>query len=717
MSKVFAFPNLAAPIGQPFNSFTECLEHYERVTVEYAELLRSSRTKSARRDWFRQAESKWPCISFVEGLNPHMRVGADNPPHLLHGIAADFDAVNKDYTDAELRDMVARVAYPPAAGGSSLSGNGYHFVWFFEEPVQLLGNEAYAIKVIKHIFSKIRVGNLMVGLDDACKRPTQLLSVDPHTFGWLTEANENTTINAITTRLWAGDVDADFEFDGIALDLEAVKEQVDKSFPGRWVGPFVSGARGTRFWDPSASDPTAAVVTPTGMRYFSNGGGFATWAQIFGADFVDKLSIGSIKAITDDWFYDRCTGEYVHYFRPLDQYGKWNRRQFNERMALDGLKDRDDQSRAAVYVEQYKAVDDTVALANQASGIIHIGTEKVINIRPTTPPKVADGPFEFIRALIMEAMFPGDQGHYLCAWLKDSVRRVLEEKPSFAQALFMVGDVALGKSLLQQRIFTPLFGGIEANPMPSLTNTSAFNGELAKAGHWCVNDAPGARHHWQQQELSQHIKTITTTTIGMVNAKYKQARAVTHNSRISFSLNRVVECLQVFPRLGDDVLDKLILLDVANHTLFTSKTYDRTFDDIVADELPGFAHWLLNVYEPPEFAKSTNPRYYATSYKHPEFLTYARAAQIESELLGWLHELYDKPDMAEYRDGTKRMKESAAGWLRILSTVSDGVKVMTQQKFISLFNALAAQHADAFSTEFDKQKRHYVYSVDYSPFR
>ena len=39
-----------------------------------------------------------------------------------------------------------------------------------------------------------------------------------------------------------------------------VAEEVEKRFPGRWPGAFEIGARGPRFWDDTASNPTAAIV-------------------------------------------------------------------------------------------------------------------------------------------------------------------------------------------------------------------------------------------------------------------------------------------------------------------------------------------------------------------------------------------------------------------------------------------------------------------------
>jgi len=711
MAKIFAFPNLAAPICRQFDSVSECIAHFARATEQTKDSVRAM-PKPRRRDWMKDAASTWPCISFVEGLNPHQRVGHDNPPHLLHGIAADFDNVGKSFTEQELADLASRCAYPPAAGGKSLGG-GYHFIWLFEEPIQLLSNEAYATKIIKAVFSKIRVGNLMVGFDEACRRPTQLLSIDPHEFGWLTDRFETGCIEAVATRIWSGEVDVDFEFDGVALDLDEVKAQVDRIYPGRWAGPFVAGARGIRFWDATATDPTAAVVTATGMRYFSDGGGFKTWAQIFGSDFVEKLSINTIKTLTDDFYYTKLDREYVQFLRPLNEYRTLSRTQMLSRFRAAGLDKQEDQDRAFNYIEDYRAVDATVEMANQTKGVVKQGAITVINMDKSVPPPCKEGDFEFLRVLITEAMFPGDQHHYLLAWLKDAAKSVMTLTPTFSQVIFMAGDVSLGKSLLQKKVFTPMFGGVEADPIQFFLGRTTFNSQLSGAGHWCISDAPGATNANQKSEMTQQIKAVAANGSHSSNAKFKVPITVSLNSRVTFSLNKVTECLSVFPKLGPDILDKLILLDVKHHTFLPRQ--DGGYNAVCAEALPGFVYWLLNQYEPPRFALGTS-RFYAASYHNDELLTYTMAAQDNSELLNLVHLAFRDPAMAEYASGAKQFRESSAGWLRLFTVVLGGRTDLSQRQITSMFNGLSRQYPDAVVCEYDSVARHFKYSVDYSKF-
>lgn len=713
MSKIFSFPNLATPVGQTFTSLQACIDLASRMVAQRRDQI-ISMTKAQRRAWLMSNDSQWPCVSLVEGVNPHQRVSRDNPPHLLHGLTADFDAVGREFSEAEIAELVTKCAYPPAAGGPSLSGEGYHFVWLFKEPVQLLRNEGYARKIVETFFSKIRVGNLMVGLDEGCKRPTQLLSIDPVSFGWLSPQGEGCLVDEVSTRLWSSAVDSKFEFDneGPALDLQKVKEQVEKLFPGRWGGPFEIGCRGIRFWDASAQDETAAVVTPWGMRYFSDGGGFKPWSAILGSDFTEKLSAENLKQITDAWFYDNARKEYVFYEKAADEYIPKTRTQILDRLEVAGLEDPVDRKKSLIYVEDFKRVAAVVALANQKRGLLRQGSLTLINTTKTKLIESAHGSFEFIDGLL-HSMFPEEiQYNVLMTWLQDAHRSMVNLRPSYAQAVFLAGDVGMGKSLLQFRILTPLFGGMQADPMPYLLGDTSFNNELADAGHWIVSDAEGARTNSQRGQFVQKIKAVTANPSHSITAKYGTPMSLELNARTTFSFNKTMECIGLIPRLGQDSLDKVILLSVAQHEFLRDLKND-VIEARVAGELPAFSYWLLNDYQPPATVLSSR-RYRTISYHHPDLLRHAMASQDNAELLNWIHLVFEHPDDGD--KGKRVMEYSAAGWLRLINTVVGGKIELTQRQVASQFTGLSTQYPDTIKKQYDPLKRHYTFKIDYDDF-
>lgn len=711
MTKVISFANLSSPTGTVLRSLTEGIALATQAVGESVPLVRAM-TKTARRDYLKQATTSWPCLSLTEGVNPTLRISSDNPPQLLHGFAADYDSVGKVYTHDELAALASRCAYPPAIAGPSLSGDGIHAMWLFKEPIPVLGDSKYARRVLATIFSKIRAGNFLQGFDEAFKKGDYLLSVEPTNFRWLFPQGEYQAIDEVSTRMWAASVTSEFTFDGgPALDIAKVKEKVEAQFPGRWPGVFELGARGPRFWDTQSNDATAAIVTATGMVYFSNGGGFKPWAAILGNDVAAKISAESLGVLTTDWHYDASNKNYILNDKASSTYHGKTRTQFFDRLELAGIDDDVERKRALVYVEDHKCVTSVISLANLPRGVVKQGVNTFINDTNTKPVVPVAGDPSFILNLI-RAMFAGEADYFL-GWLKHSVEHVLDEKPSYAQAVFMAGSVESGKSLLQFRVLTPLLGGLSCDPMDALLDESRFNSELARAGHWLVSDREGAKTASQKGSFSQKIKAVAANPAWSIQAKYKEPVTLYLNSRITFSFNKNDECLSVIPRLGDDILGKLLLFNIHDHTFFAGMGRTKIEAEVEAC-LPAFCHWLVNTYEVPEQVKSIG-RYPTKSYHSPELLNYAKACQDSSELLGWIDCMFTSSNTLrdEYLIPGKPAEFTAARWLTLISDLCGSNFGLTPNKLSSHFQALARQYPTAIKATLNSSKKVYTFSIDY----
>lgn len=712
MAKVISFPNLATPTGAIYTSLEAALAQGVAATEASTPTVRSM-SKADRRNYLKQSASNWPCLSLTEGVNPMMRISSDNPPQLLHGFAADYDSVGRSYTHEELAALASRCAYPPAIAGPSLSGEGVHALWLFREPIPVLGNTEYARKVLAVIYSKMRVGNFLSGFDEAFKKGEYLLSVDAPRMQWLFPEAANKVIDEVSTRMWAASVTKDFIFEGPVLDLVKVHEKVQQLFPGRWNGAFEAGTRGPRFWDATATDGTAAIVTATGMAYFSDGGGFKPWSSILGNDIVSKLSAESLGVLTESWYYDASNKDYILNDKATGTFHGKNRTQFFDRLELGGLGDDIERKRAVVYVEDHKRVTAVVSLANQPRGVINQGVNKFINATDTKPIKPVAGDCLFIRGLI-DAMFV-TEAHYFLGWLKHSVQSVLDAKPSYAQAVFLAGSVESGKSLLQFRVLTPLLGGLSCDPMDALLDESKFNSELAKAGHWLVSDREGAKNASQRGSFSQKIKAVAANPAWSIQAKYKEPITLFLNSRITFSFNKNDECLSVIPRLGDDILGKILLFNIHSHDFFKGMN-QQSIEAAVEAALPGFCHWLINDYQVPDDIKATG-RYPTKSYHSPELLNYAKACQDSSEILGWLNVMFtqDTTLQEEFIKPNKPAVFSAARWLQMITAACGGHNFgLTPNKLSAHFQNLAKQHPGSISSRLDPSSKVHVFSVDYN---
>jgi len=705
---VFTYPNLVTPTTcRVFPSLSEAVNTGQDMVKATGSLVRLM-TKTARRDYLKRADTQWPCISLAEGINPKLRISDENPPALLHGFIADYDNCGKKFTNAELTDLASRCAYPPAAAGPSLGGDGIHAVWLFKEPIPCLGDTHYAKKITFECYKNLRVNNFIQGFDEAFKKPDRLLSIDPESFGWVTGSEEKQVVDEVSTRMWTSNVTKDFEFEGDKLDLVKVYEIIEKKYPGRWSGPFVVGARGVRFWDSTSSDQSAAVVTSTGMVYFTDGGGFKSWVSLLGNDVVSKLTAESLSLLTESWSYDKMNREYIYFVG--GNYETKNRTQFMDRMELGGLDDEIERKRAIAYVEDFKGITAVVTLANQKRGLIRQNGLVYLNNTQTSSIVPEPGESPFLQNLLTH-MFHEEQLHYFLAWLQDAVQCALVLEPSYAQSVFLAGSIECGKSLLQYRIITPLLGGKDSNPMDYLLGKTSFNSELGDSGHWLVSDSEGAKNGDQRANFTQRIKAITANPSMSIHQKYKIPVTLFLNARLTFSFNKTAECLSVIPRIGEDVLGKLSLFNIYSHHLFNGMQR-KEIEETVARELPFFAHWLLNTYKPPQEVMSSG-RYRTKSYHAPELLNYARAYQESSELLAWFHIMYSQNESLK-ESMAKPVERSAASWLQLLNATTGSNQGMTPNKLSTHLHGLARQYPEAIISRLDRHAKINLFTINYN---
>lgn len=707
MASVFCYPNLTTPVNTRYDNIEDFLDKASK-SLNGERSLVYSMDKERRRGFLKASTTNWPCISLVEGVNPALRVSRDNPPVRLHGFLADYDSLGKALTISEVADAATRCAFSPNYGGPSLSKMGFHVIWMFKEPMPLLGDYEYAKKVISTCYRNLRAGNFLQGFDDASKRPELLVSIDPCEFGTFSDSY----IMEEATRAWAAEALKDYNFkgEGPALDLEKIKPLVDEMYPGRWTGPFVHGARGVRFWDLSSSDPSAAMVVPEGMIYFTEGGGFKPWSALIGADFVSKLQSDELAHVTRNYWYIDSKKEYATYEPQDDLYRVRNVAQMNNRLellgGLEGKKVKD----AVLYIETHKTVEAIVKLANHTRGIMEYHGRKYINCTQTKHVIPKKGDFKFIDALLC-GMFPDSlQREHLIAWIADSHKNLFTCTPSYAQALFLAGEAQCGKTLLQCRILTPLFGGSSADPMPYFTGLSGFNSELADAGHWLVSDQEADGR--QRAKFDQQVKAITANPIMQVHAKYGTPETFDMNCRVTFSFNKNVESLSVIPRLGSDVIDKLILLDVSSHNVFAG-LHNTDIEPLIKQELPAFSWYLLNEYNPPKEVRQSG-RYRIKSYHHPTLLQHVRATQVTSEIMGLIHIVFTECEVIKSMvDRGEKPRYSAIKWKQLFDQYAGKDSIKTNYVNTQLL-ALGRQYPEAIKANYDLRYKTYVFTIDYN---
>jgi hypothetical protein len=201
-----------------------------------------------------------------------------------------------------------------------------------------------------------------------------------------------------------------------------------------------------------------------------------------------------------------------------------------------------------------------------------------------------------------------DQTPVFYGWLKLALevyhrRAAGEDVMRNGQGMVIAGKPDGGKSLLQQYIITPMLGGRMAKPDDFLTGSTNFNSELFASEHLAMGDSPLSTKMEDRLRFGEFIKMIVAEQWHRFHPKGKDAMIVNPVWRLSISINDDQDNIRSLPPVKEGVADKIHLLHVnAVEMPMRTTTLDeyRAFGRRIEEELPAFAHWLMNEWEMPE---------------------------------------------------------------------------------------------------------------------
>ena len=224
------------------------------------------------------------------------------------------------------------------------------------------------------------------------------------------------------------------------------------------------------------------------------------------------------------------------------------------------------------------------------------------------------------------------QLQYLIGWLKIALECLYSQKFRPGQTMALVGPRDCGKSLLQL-IITKLIGGRSAKPYQFMTNRTSFNSDLFGAEHLMIDDEVPSTDPRARKNFGTMIKQITGIEKQWCHPKYCQPIILNPFWRLTISLNEEPDNLLVLPPIEESIIDKIILFKVQKRMMpMPTETYEEreTFWEILVDELPAFADYILN-WEIPSALKSH--RYGITHFHHPEILSELTEFEADEGLL------------------------------------------------------------------------------------
>jgi len=539
------------------------------------------------------------------GVNPAMRCNAKtNPIRQLTAIIGDYDSNISTAMDASVLAN-APAGLQPNWLSRTFSG-GRRVVWLLSEPVAfdaVLSRRFFDIAV-----RELRATSLLPGLDPSCwHNPLKIydvgvawekLSDEPLSTSlihlWLTEASKQTN--------WS-------KLGELRIPLEDVAAEIERQYPGQWNGTFQVGARGSVFWE-NKSNPTAAIVTEHGMIAFSSHKLFHSWAEVLGAAFVRKYAQDKIGGAIEGVYFDGRS-----YYRKIDNL--WQsvaKEDFVKYLcAVKGLdsgkgkgESASETTRAEVFVQLHRRVAGVVPRVFDPRDVIDINGQRFLNIAYVRPLEPSDESQEWGAnfpwcARFLETRFDDHERVVMLAWWKRFYGSALAGDLLPGHALFLVGDVNIGKTLFSNKMIGASVGGF-ADASSHISKDSEFNRELVGCALWTIDDGQVAADPVSHRKFSEAVKRVVATPTVVYRAMRQDGQSTVHNGRLLITLNYDAYSMQMIPDLETSMEEKVIV------ERFRSGPFPdppaacahatRPYEAAIASELPCLLRWLLD-WSPP----------------------------------------------------------------------------------------------------------------------
>ena len=570
--------------------------------------------------WCKDPQTRHGFVSGFEGLDPSKRVSSSNPAYSMRALIIDYDSPSDDSDQTLVEKVLSRCGEFPPTHLCRTYSSGARLVWEFEEPAT--ATHEVLKRLTRALAREVKAAKALSGREGAalsdlskyyeCGSPR----IDLKTLK-LSSSMINHLLLQESSKVDWGEL-------AESVSIELVAEAVEAKFAGAWEGPFTLGARGKRFWDPTADNPTAAIVRESGMQCFTGPQPFVPWAQIFGAGFVKEATENRVARAVSGFAFDgqrywkESPGGWVDYAR-IDAA---------MHMRVSGLKPTEVDAALAM-VQTQKRVDAAVPLAYWPTGIVPLMGKRVINTfsRSVIPPHQKESDWgqgfpklsDFFGQFFEKVGGSDTQLVHFLAWMRRFYASCLDRKPVPGQVMFIAGDVSQGKTFLSNVVMNRIFGG-SVDASSYLLGETSFSGHLFESALWTIDDTKPSQDG-AHSRYSAMIKKIPANQLFLYNEKYAKSKMIPWLGRVVVSCNLDAESLRILPDVETSLLDKIMLLKVATREYFDFKNLIKDLDD----ELPHFLRWLIDwdpLEDDPGVIEAS--RYEVASYHHPELLASAR---------------------------------------------------------------------------------------------
>ncbi len=254
-----------------------------------------------------------------------------------------------------------------------------------------------------------------------------------------------------------------------------------------------------------------------------------------------------------------------------------------------------------------------------------------------------------------------DQLPYFLAYIKHSLQCLMDPDPESdtrGLAVVLAGEAGCGKSLLKM-IIRQMFGGRECKPYQFMIGQEKFNGDCLGAELWAIDDEQASTDARSRSEFGANIKKVVADDLYRLRGMHRDGASLVFFKRLLICVNREPERLMVLPQLDDDIGGKMSIFLCHSHPMpmkAGSREEKSTFWRTLMVELPGFIHWLLEVWEHPK--ELLEGRFGAQEFHHPDLCRDLFEMSRE-------HTLMDQLQKVLFADYDSAMDPS--GWYRELT--------------------------------------------------
>ena len=208
---------------------------------------------------------------------------------------------------------------------------------------------------------------------------------------------------------------------------------------------------------------------------------------------------------------------------------------------------------------------------------------------------------------------------YFHAWMKWALESLRDQSGAPGHYLIIMGPAGCGKTLLQEKIISPLLGCGPTDCIKYITGATTFNADLVSNFHLMVSDGLAFANHQERKEYTERVKHLIANSSQRLEAKYQNAMNVKFCCRLSNSLN--LSAIESLPLLEEGMVDKMLLFKARKHRHLPNKNFKReTYEAQIREELPGYVDFLFNWKIPAELEEETSERLGFKAYLNPEVL-------------------------------------------------------------------------------------------------